>query len=63
MVQFLNALIETEGIDLDHHSEGKGRGGRSASYRVTVQANGQLLIGSAYIKQLGITPGMSLKLV
>jgi len=57
MVQFLNALIDAEGIDLDHHSEGKRHGGRSASYRIMVQTNGQLLIGSAYTKQLGSNPG------
>ncbi len=57
MMQFLNALIDAEGIDLDGHSEGNGRGGRSASYRVVVQSNGNLLIGSAYTKQLGLQPG------
>jgi len=57
MMQFLNALIEAEGIDLEGKSTGNGRGGRSASYRITVQSNGNLLIGSAYTKQLGLTPG------
>jgi len=57
MVQFLKALIEAEGIDLDHHSKEKGHGGRSASYRLTVQNNGNLLIGSAYTKQLKLHPG------
>ena len=32
-------------------------GGRSASYRITVQSNGNLLIGSAYTKQMGLKPG------
>jgi len=57
IMQFLNALIEAEGIDLDSHAEGKGRGGRSASYRTSVQTNGNLLIGSAYTRQLGLNPG------
>ncbi len=57
MMQFLNALIDAEGIDLDGHSDGKGGGGRSASYRVAVQSNGNLLVGSAYTKQLGLKPG------
>jgi len=57
MMQFLNALIEAEGIDLDSHAEGKGRGGRSASYQISVQTNGNLLIGKAYTKQLGLNPG------
>lgn len=57
MMQFLNALIEAEGIDLDSKQNTNGRGGRSASYRITVQSNGNLLIGSAYTKQLGLEPG------
>ena len=57
MMQFLNALLDAEGIDLDNTSNGNGHGGRSASYRVHVQSNGNLLIGSAYTKQLGVEPG------
>ncbi len=57
MMQFLNALIDAEGIDLDSKTKGDGHGGRSASYRVSVQSNGNLLIGSAYTKQLGLQPG------
>lgn len=57
MMKFLNALIDAEGIDLDNTSNADRRGGRSASYRVSVQSNGNLLIGSAYTKQLGVNPG------
>ncbi|ASC72768.1 AbrB family transcriptional regulator [Halomicronema hongdechloris C2206] len=58
MMKFLNALIEAEGIQLDNtQSDANGRGGRSASYRITVQSNGNLLIGSAYTKQMGLKPG------
>lgn len=57
MMKFLNALIEAEGIQLDSTQNGNGRGGRSASYRITVQSNGNLLIGSAYTKQMGLQPG------
>ncbi|NJL49707.1 MAG: AbrB family transcriptional regulator [Leptolyngbyaceae cyanobacterium SM2_5_2] len=57
MMKFMNALIEAEGIQLDSSQNGNGRGGRSASYRITVQANGNLLIGSAYTKQMGLRPG------
>ena len=64
MMQFLNALIEAEGIDLDGHSDGKGGGGRSASYRVAVHTSGQLLsFGSAYTKQLGLNPGDEFELI
>ena len=57
MMQFLNALIDAEGIQLDSSSGANGRGGRSASYRISVQSNGNLLIGSAYTKQMGLEPG------
>lgn len=57
MMKFLNALIEAEGIQLDGAQNGNGRGGRSASFRITVQSNGNLLIGSAYTKQMGLKPG------
>ena len=57
MMKFLNALIDAEGIQLDSTQSGNGRGGRSASYRITVQSNGNLLIGSAYTKQMGLKPG------
>ncbi len=57
MMKFLNALAEAADIQLDSTQSGNGRGGRSASYRITVQSNGNLLIGSAYTKQMGLNPG------
>ncbi|NJL85484.1 MAG: AbrB family transcriptional regulator [Leptolyngbyaceae cyanobacterium SM1_1_3] len=57
MMKFMNALIDAEGIQLDSTQSSNGRGGRSASYRITVQSNGNLLIGSAYTKQMGLKPG------
>ncbi len=57
MMKFLNALIDAEGIELDGKFNGAGRGGRSASYRISVQANGNLLIGAAYTKQMGLKQG------
>ena len=57
MMKFLNALIDAEGIQLDSTPNTNGRGGRSASFRISVQSNGNLLIGSAYTKQMGLKPG------
>jgi hypothetical protein len=57
MMKFLNALIDAEGIQLDSTPNANGRGGRSASFRISVQSNGNLLIGSAYTKQMGLKPG------
>lgn len=63
MMKFLNALIDAEGIELDSTSNGKGRGGRSASYRISVQSNSNLLIGSAYTKQMGLKPGDEFEII
>jgi AbrB-like transcriptional regulator len=57
MMKFLNALIDAEGIQLDSSPSANGRGGRSASYRISVQSNGNLLIGSAYTKQMNLKSG------
>lgn len=57
MMKFLNALIDAEGIELDSTPHTNGRGGRSATFRISVQSNGNLLIGSAYTKQMGLNPG------
>ena len=57
MMKFLNALIDAEGIQLDSSPSANGRGGRSASYRISVQSNGNLLIGAAYTKQMYLQPG------
>jgi hypothetical protein len=57
MMKFFNALIDAEGIELDSSTEGQGRGGRSASYRISVQSNNNLLIGSAYTKKMNLKPG------
>lgn len=63
MMKFLNALIDADGLELD--GKGKdpnGRGGRSASYRIAVQANGNLLIGPAYTKKMDLQPGDEFKI-
>lgn len=57
MMKFYNALIEAEGVQLDSSSSSQGRGGRAATYRISVQSNGNLLIGSAYTKKMGLKPG------
>jgi hypothetical protein len=57
MMKFMNALIDAEGIELDSKVGGGGRGGRSASYKITVQSNKNLLIGAAYTKLMGLKEG------
>lgn len=56
LLGFLRAVLEAEDIQLDPAALSK-RGGREAGFRITVQGNGGLLIGSAYTKQLGLQPG------
>ncbi len=57
MVKFLNALIEAQGINLDTNSEGVETRGRIARFKIKVQSNGNLLIGAAYTKRMGLQPG------
>ena len=63
LLRFLKALIEAEGITLNEPAAGRGRDGRSAGYRIAVQANGHLLIGTAYTQQMGLQPGDVFELV
>jgi AbrB-like transcriptional regulator len=57
MMKFQKALLEATGLELDSKTEAGSRGGRNAGYRITVQANGNLLIGSAYTKQMDLKAG------
>ena len=53
---FYEALLEAKGLNLGGESGDKRRG-REKTYKVTVQKNGQLLIGSAYVKDMNVEPG------
>jgi len=55
LAEFYEALLEARGISLD--SEAGQKRGREASYRISVQKNGQILIGAAYTKEMGLRPG------
>jgi AbrB-like transcriptional regulator len=57
MMKFLNALLDADGVQLDSKATGGGRGGRSASGKITVQSNNNLLIGAAYTKKMGLKEG------
>ncbi len=54
--EFLEAILEAQGIKL---SDGKSRDGRGreASYRVSVHKNGSIVIGSAYTSEMDLHPG------
>ncbi len=57
LMKFYNALIDAEGIQLDGKQNPNGRGGRAPSNKVTVQSNGNMLIGAAYTKRMGLKEG------
>jgi AbrB-like transcriptional regulator len=54
--KFYDAVLQSEGINVDQKSSANRRG-REASYQVTVHQNGQILIGAAYTKELNLVPG------
>jgi len=54
--EFLNAVIEARGIDLNPDGSKDGRG-REPTYRVSVHKNGQIVIGSTYTQAMGLKPG------
>jgi hypothetical protein len=53
---FYDAVLAAKGIQLEPERTKDGRG-REASYTVTVHKNGQIVIGSAYTKEMGLEPG------
>jgi hypothetical protein len=54
--EFLNAILEAKGVQLDSESGKDGRG-REPTHRVSVHKNGQIVIGSTYTQEMGLTPG------
>ena len=63
---FYRALFEAKGYKLDNKSQGRsGRRssrGRQAEFKTKVHCNGNLLIGHAYTKILGLEPGKEFKI-
>ena len=63
---FYRALVEAKGYKL--RSNGPGRAGnrssrgRQAEFKTKVHGNGNLLIGHAYTKKLGLVPGQEFKI-
>jgi hypothetical protein len=60
MLAFQNAVLAANNISFrpqEIEREEAVRGGRKATYRIQVQQNGNLLIGAAYTRQMGLKPG------
>ena len=63
---FYRALVEAKGYTLPSHSSGGGGGGgsrgRQAEFRTRVHGNGNLLIGHAYTRRMGLEPGQEFRI-
>ena len=64
---FYRALVEAKGYALPSHSSSGGSGGggsrgRQAEFRTRVHGNGNLLIGHAYTRRMGLEPGQEFKI-
>jgi hypothetical protein len=53
---FYEALLNAKGFDFGANTGG-GRPGRQLSYGTKVQFNGNLMVGRAYVAQMGFNPG------
>jgi hypothetical protein len=58
---FYRALVEAKGFQLPS-GEGGAAKGRQAEFRTRVHGNGNLLIGQAYIRRLGLQPGQEFRI-
>ncbi len=61
---FYRALVEAKGYKLRSTGRAGGRTtrGRQAEFRTRVHGNGNLLIGHAYTKKLGLEPGQEFRI-
>jgi AbrB family looped-hinge helix DNA binding protein len=53
---FYDAVLTAKGVPLDPEGSRDGRG-REPTYKVTVHKNGQIVIGSTYTKEMGLSEG------
>jgi hypothetical protein len=58
---FYRALVEAKGFHLPT-AEGAVVKGRQAEFRTRVHGNGNLLIGQAYTRRLGLEPGQEFRI-
>ena len=59
---FYKALVEAKGYKLPSSSPGGGTRGRQAEFKTRVHGNGNLLIGNAYTRRLGLEPGQEFRI-
>lgn len=55
LTAFMEAILEAQGFPVDTEKvDGRGR---VPTYRITVHANGSMVIGRAYTEMMGLEPG------
>ena len=60
---FYRALVSAKGYALPPSTTGSGAGkGRQADFRTRVHGNGNLLIGQAYTRRMGLSPGQEFRI-
>ncbi len=59
---FYRALVEAKGYALPSGTAAAGAKGRQAEFRTRVHGNGNLLIGHAYTRRLGLEPGQEFRI-
>jgi bifunctional DNA-binding transcriptional regulator/antitoxin component of YhaV-PrlF toxin-antitoxin module len=61
---FYRALVEAKGYKLPNQAGGSAGGskGRQAEFRTRVHGNGNLLIGQAYTRRMGLEPGQEFRI-
>lgn len=61
LAEFYDALLAARGVILNPEKPKDGRG-REPSSLISVHKNGQLIVGAAYTKQMGLEPGAEFKI-
>jgi hypothetical protein len=61
LTDFYDAVLLAKGVPVGPEASKDGRG-RDATYKVTVHQNGQIVIGTAYTKEMGLKQGDEFKI-
>jgi AbrB-like transcriptional regulator len=61
LTDFYDAVLLAKGVPVGPEASKDGRG-RDATYKVTVHQNGQIVIGAAYTKEMGLKQGDEFKI-
>jgi hypothetical protein len=59
---FYRALVSAKGYAVPSTTTGGAGKGRQAEFRTRVHGNGNLLVGQAYTRRMGLTPGQEFRI-